>query len=231
MFANTLITAVLAASASLVSAASIPISMRAAAAGKSGTASMTPHDAYSSSIGVLGCKIDINRVAYWPPSVDCNDICVRVTNAGRSLTLLRIDQSGGAHDISYDAWNYLSSGKNATEAPQMGGGVDMQWESVDASECADILDEGGKLPLSASNSITYLASCLAQPESYVAKNHVLYNILNPACTWGVDEKCTLDLAVSNQPSCPGTLGLTKALTGHPVTNIAYGTGKTSVATQ
>ncbi|KAF6807007.1 hypothetical protein CMUS01_14230 [Colletotrichum musicola] len=238
MFANTLMTAVLAASASLVSAASIPISIRAAAAaaaapaaGKAGSASMTPHDAYSSSIGVLGCKIDINRVAYWPPAVDCNDICVRVTHAGRNVTLLRIDQSGGAHDISYDAWNYLTSGKSATESPQMGGPVDMQWESVDASQCADILDEGGKLPLSASNSINFLSSCLAQPDSYVAKNHVLYNILNPACTWGVDETCTLDLAVSNQPSCPGTLGLTTALANHPVTNIAYGTGKTSVATQ
>lgn len=37
----------------------------------SGTAmGITPHDMYSSSVGVLGCKIDTNRVAYWPQSVD-----------------------------------------------------------------------------------------------------------------------------------------------------------------
>ncbi|KAH0006683.1 hypothetical protein KCU78_g12180, partial [Aureobasidium melanogenum] len=36
---------------------------------KRGTISATPHVEYSSSIGVLGCKINTNRVAYWPMSV------------------------------------------------------------------------------------------------------------------------------------------------------------------
>ncbi|OLN86016.1 hypothetical protein CCHL11_10092 [Colletotrichum chlorophyti] len=225
MFSTTL-TAFLAASASLVSAASIPIRD----AGKSGSASMTPHDVYSSSIGVLGCKIDINRVAYWPSSVGCDDICVKVSNGDRSVNLLRIDQSGGAFDISYDAWNYLSTGRGAAEAPTQGGGVPMNWETVDASECSHLLKDG-KLALSAANSMNYLASCLAQPDSFVAKNHVLYNIQNSACTWGVDEVCNLDLAVSNQASCPSGLGSTKALTSLPVENIAYGTGKISVAVQ
>ncbi|KAK2054873.1 hypothetical protein LY76DRAFT_521590 [Colletotrichum caudatum] len=225
MFSTTL-TTFLAASASLVSAASIPVRD----AGKSGSASMTPHDSFSSSIGVLGCKIDTNRVAYWPNSVGCDDICVKVSNGDRSLNLLRIDQSGGAFDISYDAWNYLSTGQSATDAPTQGGGVPMNWEAVPASECKHLLKDG-KLALSAANSMNYLSSCLAQPESFVAKNHALFNIQNSACTWGVDEECELDLAVSNQASCPSGLGSVKALTDRPVENIAYGTGKLSVALQ
>lgn len=71
----------------------------------SGTIWATPHEQYSSSAGVLGCKIDTNRVAYWPGPVDCDSICVSVSRAGRSVTLLRIDSSQGAHDLSYDAWN------------------------------------------------------------------------------------------------------------------------------
>lgn len=31
-------------------------------------AGITPHEQYGSSIGVLGCKIDTNRVACWPQS-------------------------------------------------------------------------------------------------------------------------------------------------------------------
>ncbi|EXF81884.1 hypothetical protein CFIO01_02592 [Colletotrichum fioriniae PJ7] len=225
MFSTTL-TTFLAVSATLVSAATIPIRD----AGKSGSYSMTPHDSYSSSIGVLGCKIDTNRVAYWPNPLSCNDICLKVSNGDRSVHLLRIDQSGGAFDISYDAWNYLTTGKSATEDPTIGGGVLMNWEAVDASECGHLLKDG-KFPLSAANSMNYLASCLAEPDSFVAKNYALYNIQNPACTWGVDEVCTLNLAVSNQAACPSGLGSVKALTTLPVTNIGYGTGKTAVAVQ
>ncbi|KAJ0382992.1 hypothetical protein COL922a_011405 [Colletotrichum nupharicola] len=226
MFA-TAFTTILAASVSLVSAASIPIRD----SGKAGTAGMTPHDAFSSSIGVLGCKINTNRVAYWPNSVGCDDICVKVTNGERYVHLLRIDQSGGAYDISYDAWNYLSTGKGAAEAPSQGGPISMEWEAVPASECGFLLKDNGKFPLSAANSMNYLASCLAQPNSFVAKNYALYNIQNSACTWGVDELCNLDLAVSNQASCPSGLGVTTALKDQPVTNIAYGTGVAAVAVQ
>src|SRR3569833_2656431 len=81
----------------------------------------TPHDSYSSSVGVLGCKINTDRVAYWPGSVDCNNICVKLSYGGRSVHLLRIAQSGGAYDISYDAWNYLQTGKSATTDPITGG--------------------------------------------------------------------------------------------------------------
>lgn len=114
----------------------------------------TPHDSYSSSIGVLGCKINTDRVAYWPGSIGCDNICVKLSYHGRSVHLLRIDQSQGAHDVSYDAWVYLQTGKSATSDPITGGTVAMEYEEVDASECADLIHtKGSKLPLSASNSI------------------------------------------------------------------------------
>ncbi|KAK1750361.1 hypothetical protein QBC47DRAFT_269141, partial [Echria macrotheca] len=190
----------------------------------------TPHDSYSSSIGVLGCKIETGRVAYWPQSVDCNNICVKLSYGGRSVHLLRIDQSGGAYDISYDAWAYLQTGQSAAADPIVGGPVAMEAEDVDASECASLIKTpGSKLPLSAANSINFLSSCLDQPSSWVAKNHVLYNICDSICTLGQDEECTLDLSVSNQPSCPHTLGLTTKLTTAPVFNILYQSGKTVIA--
>ncbi|KAK0741478.1 hypothetical protein B0T18DRAFT_374911 [Schizothecium vesticola] len=188
---------------------------------------VTPHDSYSSSIGVLGCKINTDRVAYWPSSVDCDNICVKVSHEGRSVHLLKIDQSGGAYDISYDAWNYLQTGKSAATDPIAGGTVPMDYEDVPASECAHlILTDGAKLPLSASNSMNFVTSCLSQPGSFVAKNHVLYNICDSVCSLGHDEQCSLDLAVSNQPACPHTLGLTSPLKSAPVFNIMYQTGKT-----
>lgn len=190
--------------------------------------SATPHDSYSSSIGVLGCKINTDRVAYWPNAIDCDNICVKVSYKDRSVHLLRIDKSEGAHDISYDAWSYLQTGETAAENPITGGGVAMDYEEVDASECADLIyTDGAKLPLSASNSINFLASCLEQPSSYVAKNHVLFNICDSLCSLGYDEECTLDLSVSNQPSCKHTLGLTVELTTTGgVVNTEYETGNT-----
>ncbi|KAH7110030.1 hypothetical protein B0J13DRAFT_462591, partial [Dactylonectria estremocensis] len=49
-----------------------------------------PHEQYSSSVGVLGCKINTNRVAYWPRPVSCDDICVQITYEDREVYLLRI---------------------------------------------------------------------------------------------------------------------------------------------
>lgn len=205
------------AASTAVSALTIPVHPRGV------PASITPHEQYSSSVGVIGCKINTNRVAYWPSSVDCNDICVRVSYEGRSLNLLKIDTSGGAFDISYDAWNYLGFGVSATQDPRQGGGLPMEYENVPASECADLLD-GGKVPLLAANSMNFVSACLNQPGSYVAQNYKLYNILDPVCHWGVDEVCTLDLAVSNQPSCPSGLGSNAPL-NIPVWNVQYGTGQ------
>ncbi|KAH9901857.1 hypothetical protein F4778DRAFT_128489 [Xylariomycetidae sp. FL2044] len=193
--------------------------------------SVTPHDKYSSSVGVLGCKINTNRVAYWPSSVSCDNICVKVTANGRSVNLLKIDQSGGAYDISYDAWNYLSTGEGAASDPVQGGGLAATYEDAPMSDCADLLlpAAAGKLPLSASNSMNFVAGCPAG--TWVGDNYALYNIQNAVCTWGYDELCTLPPPdQGNQASCPHTLGLTVALKlDTPVKNIDYGTGIESLA--
>ncbi|KAI5924116.1 hypothetical protein F4810DRAFT_665767 [Camillea tinctor] len=191
----------------------------------SGAVWATPHDSYSSSIGVLGCKIDTDRVAYWPGSVDCSNICVSLSYEGRSVKLLRVDQSQGAFDISYDAWNYLYTGYSATKKPTSGGPVAMNYENVDASECQDLLHtDGHKLPLSAANSINFLASCL-DGDTWVGKNYVLFNILDSLCSWGHDEECTLDWPTANQPTCPNTLGAPVALTTDPVYDVKYPSGQ------
>ncbi|KAM5342132.1 hypothetical protein ACJ41O_015163 [Fusarium nematophilum] len=188
----------------------------------SGTVWATPHDSYSSSIGV-----DTNRVAYWPNSVDCSNICVSLSYQDRSVFLLRVDQSEGAHDVSYDAWNYLYTGYSASEKPAAGGPVEMQFENVAASECKHLLDtEDGRLPLSAANSMNFLTSCLDQNDTWVGDNYVLYNILDSICTLGHDETCNLDYPAANQASCPHTLGLPDKLDGAPVYNIRYPSGET-----
>jgi Cerato-platanin len=197
----------------------------AAAARAAETVWATPHDAFSSSVGVLGCKINTNRVAYWPMSVDCTNICVQLSYGGRSVYLLRIDQSGGAYDVSYDAWNYLLTGYSAMAKPTAGGATAMQYENVDPSHCANLISTSGhKLPLSAANSMNFVSSCLSQSGSWVSKNYVLYNILDSICSWGYDETCTLNLTKSNQPSCPHTLGEPVVLTNQPVYNIEYPSG-------
>ncbi|PNP54786.1 hypothetical protein FNYG_15605 [Fusarium nygamai] len=211
-FTNT----IFAVAATLVTASTLPQS-------EVGSASITPHDQYSSSIGVLGCKINTNRVAYWPGSVDCNNICVKVSYESRSIYLLKIDSSSGAYDISYNAWNYLGFAKPATDSPQEGGGIAMNYEFVHASMCTDILDNG-KLPLTAANSMNYLEPCLSEPNSWVAQNYELFNINDPICKHGVDEKCSLNLAISNQAECPSGLGAVAEL-NLTVQNIQYRTGK------
>lgn len=191
----------------------------------------TPHDSYSSSIGVLGCKVDTNRVAYWPDTVTCDNICVSLSYEDRQLYLLRIDQSGGAHDVSYDAWNYLYTGKSATDKPVAGGGIEMTAAAADPSKCKDLIHtSGSKLPLSAANSMNYLSDCLSKSDSWVAKNYVLYNVLDPICTLGRDEECKLDWPAQNQATCPHTLGLPDTLKGSPVYNIRYPSGEKVLAT-
>lgn len=199
--------------------------------GNSGSVSVTPHEQYSSSIGVLGCLVNTNRIAYWPASVDCNNICVKLSYDDREEYLLRVDQSQGAYDISYDAWNKLYTGKSATDAPESGGGVTMEFENVDAKHCKGLIRTKDKrLPLSASNSMNFLASCLEQPDSWVANNYQLYNVLDPLCSLGVEQECSLDWPTANQADCPSALGVpTEMEAEHPVVNVAYGTGETYLA--
>ncbi|KAF2014584.1 hypothetical protein BU24DRAFT_216704 [Aaosphaeria arxii CBS 175.79] len=190
--------------------------------------SITPHDKFSSSVGVLGCHIDTNRVAYFPSFPSCDSLCIKVKTDKAELFLLQIDQSGGAHDISYDAWNMLNSGESATSNPTMGGGIPAEVTPADMSDCADLIKTpDGKLPLMAANSIGFYVGCGA--DSWVGKNSALYNIQNSACTMGFNEVCELDLNVSNQPSCPHMLGAQNPLSGMTVEDINYGTGKLSAA--
>ncbi|KAF4880926.1 hypothetical protein CGCFRS4_v016069 [Colletotrichum fructicola] len=128
----------------------------------------TPHAMYASSVGVLGCKINYNRVAHWPTAVDCDNICVKISSNNRSVHVLKIDISTGAHDISYDAWNYLVTGMSAVQAPVQGGPIWMEYEYVHPENCVGLLSEDGRLPLSASNSMNFLSYCRSQPESWVA---------------------------------------------------------------
>lgn len=199
--------------------------------GKSGTVSVTPHEQYSSSVGVLGCLVDTNRIAYWPASVDCDNICVKLSYDGRSEYLLRVDQSQGAYDVSYDAWNTLYTGESAMDRPESGGGVDMEFENVDPKHCKDLIRTKDKrLPLSASNSMNFLASCLEQPDSWVAKNYQLYNVLDPLCSLGVEQECSLDWPTANQADCPTPLGVPDQMVAeNPVYNVAYGTGERYLA--
>lgn len=216
---STAFTALLAAaSASVASAGTIPRRSEAT------SGHITPHPWFSSSSGVLGCKVNTNRFAYWSTPVSCDNICLSISHGGRNVKVLHFDQSEGANDISYDAWNYLVTGQSATENPTTGGQTEATWEYVDPSECHELLDNG-KVPLDAANSMNYVTECLSQPDSYVAKNMVLYNIQGSGCQNGVDEECHLDLAVSNQPQCPSTLGHGGPLKGHTVMDIAYGTGE------
>lgn len=191
----------------------------------SGSVWATPHEQYSSSVGVLGCLVDTNRIAYWPASISCTNICVKLSYEGRSVHLLRVDQSEGAYDVSYDAWNYLKTGKSATEEPVTGGPLPMDFENVDPEECADLIKtDDGRLPLSASNSMNFLSSCLEEKDSWVGSNYQLYNVLDSICSWGSKEKCDLDWPAANQAECPSGLGTPKTLTDLPVYNIEYGTG-------
>jgi len=202
------------------------LSLTPLVAASSGTAWVTPHESYSSSVGVLGCKVNTDRIAYWPNSIDCTNLCVELSYQGRTVHLLRIDRSEGAHDVSYDAWNYLYTGYSATEKPAAGGATAMEYKDVDISHCADLIyTDDGKMPFSAANSMNFIASCLDQTESWVGNNYVLYNILDPICLWGNDERCDLDWPAANQAACPHPLGTPSVLEDTPVWNVQYPTGK------
>ncbi|KAG7403811.1 hypothetical protein Forpe1208_v016062 [Fusarium oxysporum f. sp. rapae] len=142
---------------------------------------------YSSSIGVLGCKINTNRVAYWPSAVDCNNICVKDSHEGRHVYLLKIDSSGGAHDISYDAWNFLKVGRSASEDPEQGGGIPMSynfpsllpalWELCAYNIYDPVCKYGADGKCHLNPSISNLPECPGGLESTKKLDHKVENIL------------------------------------------------------
>jgi hypothetical protein len=202
-----------------------------------GSVRVTPHDAFSSTIGVHGCKVDVNRMAYWPYWPDCSGMCIKLTHGSRSRTVLHLDVSGTAHDISFDTYQYLAYGTSATASPAFlnpdaGGALDVDYEIVDMEECADIITSAtGKMSFSALNP-NQVNKCLAEGDNWVAKNYELRNINDLQCQYGVDEPCTLD-SVTGTAKCPSGVGAKVAtLTpAQPVIDLRYPCGLKAIAGQ
>ncbi|KAF2874271.1 hypothetical protein BDV95DRAFT_441101, partial [Massariosphaeria phaeospora] len=165
---------------------------------------LTPHTAFQATAGVLGCKVNVNRVSYFPIVPTCMTICMKITAKARSILVLNIGTSGGAWELSWDAWNYLNTGKNATENPTKNDGIPFQWQFVETTECAHLIyTEDGKIPVRAVD-LAYYRQC---PNGTAQ----LYNIQSTQCTFGVDERCKepqsgIDLAI-----CPSQLGINTPL--------------------
>ena len=222
MFFNMLTTAL----ALFLTAAITPTAAGPAAAlPRSAAASVqvTPHDSYSSSIGVLGCKVDPNRIAYFPSFPSCASLCKRVSHAGRSLVLLHADTSGGAYDISYDAFVQLVTGQSARVNPIAADPTVMEVEDVPTGDpaCRALLP-GGRLPMMAS-SPNWALGCPGW-EGLVE----FWNVMDTQCRWGRFEICGFD---GNVPSCPS--GMANPTWVIPpdqhVKNIEYMTGKENPA--
>jgi len=186
---------------------------------------VTPHQQFSSSMGVLGCMINTDRVAYFPTEPTYDDICIKLTLNGRSVNLLKIDHSEGAHDISYDAFVYLTTGGTGLGNP---GHIDPtpggSWVAQPLSECADLIHTADKkIPLIAASPNFYFSVTPAQQASFE-----FWNIVNSQCTYGYDEKCYLPTG-ANQLTCPHITGAQPPLTTMPVYNIDVATGKKVLA--
>lgn len=149
------------------------------------------HVQYSSSLGVIGCLIDTNRVAYWPSAPPCDNPCVKLTAPnGNTITVLHIDQSGGSYDISMDAYKTIKHGSNwrsinnASEAKWPG----VTWEYVNMSECAGIIPSGN-LPVIAKSPNKYISCVASAPQSFWATHTTFYDIDDQRCLRGVMQTC------------------------------------------
>jgi hypothetical protein len=208
----------------------IAVTLGLIAAASAESIQITPHDTYSSTIGVPGCHVDTNRIAYFPKKPDCNNLCFEVSANGRKVNLLHIDVSGAAYDISYDAYNYLITGESCTKNPIDGGKIDAEYKVVPMSNCADLIKTpDGKLPIIALNPTYFTVDCPSS--SWVGQNTALYNFPNMVCSAGFNEVCNYDAAVSTQPSCPHTLGSQNPLSGLPVYDLKFPTGKKELRLQ
>jgi hypothetical protein len=105
----------------------------------------------------------------------------------------------------------------------MGAGVDATYKNCPMSECAHLLkDSNNKLAFSAANSMSFVSSCMSN--AWFCENYALHNIANSACTFGLDELCSLDENPA-LPTCPNGLGSTTPLKlADPVMDVVYGTG-------
>lgn len=137
-------------------------------------------------------------------------MCVKLTFGSRSRTVLHTDVSGGAHDISFDTFQYLVYGSSATASPAIlnpaqDGGADMDYEVVDMSQCLDIItSDTGKLSFIATNP-NQVNKCLGEGNNWVAENYEVRNIGDSQCQYGVDEVCSFD-QVTGTAQCPSGVG-------------------------
>ncbi|KAG8630921.1 hypothetical protein KVT40_000061 [Elsinoe batatas] len=161
---------------------------------------VTGHVEYRSTIGVLGCKVDTNAVAYWPTTGDCDSVCAKVRNpaTGIEKTVLTIGTSSASsvYDISWKRYVELKGQPDTPEgnAAAYDGGTPMEVFPVTMDQCEDLIyyEEDGqkKLPFLAL-SPNFLNECQASsPNSWVAQNGVLLDFVNDCCTIGKDQKCT-----------------------------------------
>ncbi|KAF7545594.1 hypothetical protein G7046_g9527 [Stylonectria norvegica] len=74
------------------------------------------------------------------------------TMAARS-TYCESKPLAGAYDISYDAWNYAGIEWSATEEPQIGGCINMNYEAIHPGKCSHLYDD-------AANSMNSTAWCM-----------------------------------------------------------------------
>ncbi|KAH8743307.1 hypothetical protein F5883DRAFT_424806 [Diaporthe sp. PMI_573] len=203
--------------------------------GATGEVRVTPHDQFSSTIGVHGCKIDVNRLAYWPYWPDCSGMCINLTHGSRSRTVLHLDVSGSAYDISFDTYQYLAYGSSATASPAImnpdrNGALDIDYKIVDMSECMDIItSETGRLSFMAL-SPNQVNRCINEGDNWVAQNYELRNINDLQCHYGLDEPCTLDL-VTGTANCPSGAGMKVAPLSppQPVIDLRYPCGVKATA--
>jgi hypothetical protein len=167
-----------------------------------GVISLNSHVQYSSSMGVLGCMINTNRIAYWPLTPPCDNPCVKLTAPnGNTINVLHIDTSGGSYDISMDAYKTLKYGpgwRTINTLPEaMWDGV--KYEYVPIDQCADIL-HNGKLPVMAKSPNKHLECKASSPASIWATGVELYDIDDTQCLRGVMQTCQI-LPGDNNPKC------------------------------
>lgn len=171
-------------------------------------------------------------MAYWPEAISCNDFCVEVSYGGRSALFMHLDNSAGAHDVSFENWNYLETGYPASEKNHINpsAGFTTQYKTVDASRCAPFIKTAsGNMPFSAATSMGFIANCvLNHKDSWIAKHFELWNIHDSQCNLGHNEICqTPDLKNGvNQTTCTHMLGSQDKLVGQDVYNILYPSGET-----
>lgn len=162
-------------------------------------------------------------------------MCIKLKFGSRSRTVLHIDVSGGAHDISFDTYQYLAYGTSATASPAFlnsagDGALPVDYEIVDMSQCADIItSDTGKMSFSALNP-NQVNKCVAEGNNWVAQNYELRNINDLQCQRGVDEVCTLD-AVTGTAKCPSGVGTKVDVLSpaQPVIDLTYPCGVEKIA--